>query len=109
MTRTVTDAPCALLDRLPDGFLDCPANRLKDILPRPTLFDLPGRDPQPLFVSTLLHGNETSGLAAVQETLRRHVARGLGRFIMPKQLRECAHAAEPARLQPGVARHGLSR
>ncbi|MBM3640784.1 MAG: peptidase M14, partial [Alphaproteobacteria bacterium] len=38
MRRTVTDAPCALLDRLPDGFLDCPANRLKDILPRPTLF-----------------------------------------------------------------------
>ncbi|MGJ0426816.1 M14 family metallopeptidase [Methylocystis sp.] len=82
MRRTVTDAPCALLDRLPDGFLDCPANRLKDILPRPTLFDLPGRDPHPLFVSTLLHGNETSGLAAVQEILRRHAARGLNRSLI---------------------------
>jgi len=78
----VTDAPCALLDRLPDGFLDCPANRLKDILPRPTLFDLPGRDPKPLFVSTLLHGNETSGLAAVQEVLRRRLARGLNRSLI---------------------------
>lgn len=78
----MTDAPCALLDRLPEGFLDCPANRLKDILPRPTLFDLSGRDPNPLFVSTLLHGNETSGLAAVQEVLRRHAARGLNRSLI---------------------------
>ncbi|MGJ0503946.1 MAG: M14 family metallopeptidase [Methylocystis sp.] len=82
MRRTVTDAPCALLDRLPEGFLDCPAHRLTDILPRPTLFDLPGRDPKPLFVSTLLHGNETSGLAAVQEVLRRHAARGLNRSLI---------------------------
>jgi hypothetical protein len=78
----VTDAPCALLDRLPEGFLECPAHRLTDILPRPTLFDLAGRDPKPLFVSTLLHGNETSGLAAVQEVLRRHAARGLNRSLI---------------------------
>ena len=82
MRSNVTDAPCALLDRLPDGFLDCPAKRLKDILPRPTLFDLKGRDPRPLFVSTLLHGNETSGLAAVQEALRRRVGRGLNRSLI---------------------------
>lgn len=78
----MTNAPCAVLDRLPEGFLDCPAHRLKDILPRPTLFDLPGRDPQPLFVSTLLHGNETSGLTAVQEVLRRNAARGLNRSLL---------------------------
>ena len=53
-----------------------PPTRLADVLPGPTLFDLPGRDPRPLFVSTLLHGNEYSGLVAVQEVLRRHAARG---------------------------------
>lgn len=79
---TVTDAPCAVMDRLPDAFLDCPANRLTEILPGPTLFDLPGRDPRPLFVSTLLHGNEYSGLEAVQAVLRRHAARGLNRSLM---------------------------
>lgn len=79
---TVTDAPCAVMDRLPDAFLDCPADRLLDILPGPTLFDLPGRDPRPLFVSTLLHGNEYSGLEAVQAVLRRHAARGLNRSLL---------------------------
>jgi succinylglutamate desuccinylase len=79
---TVTDAPCAVMDRLPGGFLDCPANRLSEILPGPTLFDLPGRDPHPLFVSTLLHGNEYSGLEAMQAVLRRHAARGLNRSLL---------------------------
>lgn len=78
----VTDAPCAVMDRLPPGFLDCPAAGLAQLLPGPTLFDLPGRDPNPLFVSTLLHGNEDSGLAAVQEALRRHAARGLPRALL---------------------------
>ncbi len=100
MRSKVTDAPCALLDRLPDGFLDCPANRLKYILPRPTLFDLPGRDPQPLFVSTLLHGNETSGLAAVQETLRRQAERGLSRSLI-LFIGNVEAAAENVRTLPG--------
>lgn len=76
------DAPCAMFDYLPDGFLDCSADRLIDILPGPTLFDLKGRDPNPLFVSTLLHGNEHSGLDAVQAVLRRHAARGLPRALL---------------------------
>ena len=42
------------------GFLDGPAGRISSLLPGPTLFDLPGRDRRPLFVSTLLHGNETA-------------------------------------------------
>jgi succinylglutamate desuccinylase len=78
----VTDAPCAVMDRLPAGFLDCPADRLIEILPGPTLFDLPGRDPHPLFVSTLLHGNEYSGLEAMQQVLRSHAARGLPRALL---------------------------
>lgn len=43
---------------------------------------MPGRDPRPLFVSTLLHGNEYSGLEAVQAVLRRHAARGLNRTLL---------------------------
>ncbi|PPD43586.1 MAG: peptidase M14 [Methylocystis sp.] len=78
----VTDAPCAVMNRLPEGFLGCPADKLVDLLPGPTLFDLPGRDPDPLFVSTLLHGNEYSGLDAMQAVLRRHAARGLPRSLL---------------------------
>ncbi|BDV34007.1 M14 family metallopeptidase [Methylocystis iwaonis] len=76
------DAPCAVMDRLPAGFLDCPPEKLIDILPGPTLFDFPGHDPRPLFVSTLLHGNEYSGLAAMQCVLRRHIERGLPRSLL---------------------------
>ncbi|HXY57709.1 MAG TPA: M14 family metallopeptidase [Methylocystis sp.] len=78
----MSDEACAVLDHVPDGFLDCPAARLFEALPGPTLFELHGRDPRPLFVSTLLHGNEDSGLAAVQEVLRRHAARGLPRSLL---------------------------
>lgn len=78
----VIDAPCGVLKALPQGFLDCPAERLIDIVPGPTLIDLPGRDPHPLFVSVMLHGNEYSGLDAMQEVLRRHAARGLNRSLL---------------------------
>jgi succinylglutamate desuccinylase len=77
-----TDAPCAVMDQLPEGFLECPANRLVEILKGPTLFELRGRDPRPLFVSTLLHGNEYSGLDAMQQVLRRHAAHGLNRSLL---------------------------
>ncbi len=76
------ETPCAVLDRVPPEFLDCPPERLIDILPRPTLFDLEGRDPRPLFVSVLLHGNEETGVEAAQEVLRRHLAKGFPRSLL---------------------------
>lgn len=79
---TMTDAPCAVMDGLPEGFLDCPPEKLIEILPGPTLIHIAGRDPQPLFVSTLLHGNEYSGLEAMQAVLRRHAGRGLHRSLL---------------------------
>jgi succinylglutamate desuccinylase len=99
-----TDAPCAVLDHIPDGFLDSPADRLIEILPGPTLFDLPGRDPHPLFVSTLLHGNEDSGVSAAQTILRRHAARGLNRSLL-LFIGNIAAAAQHRRTLPGQSDH----
>ena len=76
------ETPCAVLDCVPPQFLDCPPERLVDVLPRPTLFDLKGRDPRPLFVSVLLHGDEETGVEAAQELLRRHLAKGLNRSLL---------------------------
>ena len=76
------DQPCAILHQLPEGFLDSPADRLIELLPGPTLFDLPGKDPRPLFISTLLHGNEDSGLSAIQTVLKRQLAGGLNRSLL---------------------------
>lgn len=64
---------------LPEGLLEARADALEPLLGGPTLIHLPGRRPEPLFVSILLHGNEHSGLAAVQQVLRNHAGRELPR------------------------------
>ena len=70
-----------VLDALPDGLLTCEARHLHEILPGPTLIHLPGRREPPLFVSILLHGNEYSGLLAIQALLRRHRDQPLPRAL----------------------------
>jgi len=42
---------------------------------------LPGRRPTPLFVSVLLHGNEDSGVVALQSVLRAYAGRRLPRAL----------------------------
>lgn len=66
------DLPLDCFDHVPDALLDLPASALWRQLRGPTLFRLPGRQPQPLFVSVLLHGNEDSGWRAIQSVLRQH-------------------------------------
>lgn len=55
---------------LPEGFLDCPPRRLPEVLHGPTLIQLTGQAGRPLFVSILLHGNEITGLLAMQRVLK---------------------------------------
>lgn len=61
-----------ITDQLPAGLLSTPAARLHQVLAGPTLIHVPGRREPPLFISTLLHGNEDSGLQAVQALLYRY-------------------------------------
>jgi hypothetical protein len=70
------------LEALPDGFLDCPARELHRLFPGPALVELPGRREAPLFVSVLQHGNEDTGLNAVQQVLRAHAGKELPRALM---------------------------
>lgn len=74
-----------VLDRLPEGLLELDARQLHTRLPGPTLIHLPGRRERPLFVSVLLHGNETSGWDAMREVLtaygERELPRALSLFI----------------------------
>ena len=68
-------------ETLPGGLLDTPAGGLEDMLGGPTLIHLPGRRPEPLFVTVLAHGNETTGLAAVQSLLRKYHGQQLPRAL----------------------------
>ena len=69
------------LDHIPDGFLDASPGGLHQVVPGPTLIHLPGRKPQPLFVSVLLHGNEYAGLKAIQNVLGRYRTSELPRAL----------------------------
>lgn len=60
------------LDYLPEKFLQVEASELHTVLPGPTLIHLPGRRDIPLFVSILLHGNEDTGLKAMQVVLKKY-------------------------------------
>lgn len=66
---------------LPVDILTRSASELAGVLPGPTLVHLPGRRPQPLFVSVLLHGNEDVGWEAVRQVLHSHARHGLPRAL----------------------------
>jgi succinylglutamate desuccinylase len=68
-------------NELPDGLLTATPDEMADLLGGPSLFHLPGRRQQPLFVSLLLHGNETTGLLAMQELLKRYRNKELPRAL----------------------------
>lgn len=69
------------LDFIPDGLLEATPELLHTILPKPTLIHLTGINTSPLFVSVLLHGNEPTGLLAVQALLKKYQTRPLPRSI----------------------------
>ena len=70
-----------VLDHVPSRLLECQARDLAALLPGPTLIHLPGRQPQPLFLTVLLHGNETTGFDALRAVLARHSRVGLPRAL----------------------------
>jgi hypothetical protein len=69
-------------DYFPDALIDVSASELWRHLQGPSLFFLRGRQPRPLFVSVLLHGNEDSGWRAIQSLLREHRKAVLPRSMM---------------------------
>lgn len=70
-----------ILNNLPDNFFNVDATQLHTILNGPTLIHLKGRREQPLFVSTLLHGNETTGFQAIQNLLKKYTDKELPRSL----------------------------
>lgn len=66
----------SFLENIPDRFFKVPVDQLFDLLRAPTLFRISGENSnhRPLVISTLLHGNETTGFYAVQALLRKLLA-----------------------------------
>jgi succinylglutamate desuccinylase len=59
-------------NNIPEGLLDAAVEDLHDLLGGPTLLHLPGRQSQPLFVTVLAHGNESTGFYALQSLLKQY-------------------------------------
>ena len=71
-------------EEMPLSLLDMEADALHDVLGGPTLFHLQGRREPALFVSVLMHGNETSGWDAIRQVLRGCL--GADGFDLPRSL-----------------------
>ncbi|MCW8854267.1 MAG: M14 family metallopeptidase [Gammaproteobacteria bacterium] len=69
------------IEKLPDDFIEVKADQLLELLGRPTLIHLQGENPRPLFICTLLHGNETTGFYAVQKILKKYQQQKLPRSL----------------------------
>lgn len=67
---------------IPDGLLDTSPSEIGSVLNGPTLIELDGETGPPLFVSGLMHGNEDSGLVAIQKVLRKFTSRSMPRSLM---------------------------
>lgn len=117
---------------IPAGLLELEAQQLADALGGPSLISLPGRKEQTLFVTVLLHGNETTGWLAMREVLKRYQdselprplelfignveAAAKGQRVLPDQIdynrawpgTEHPHAVE-AKMMEEVEHHAMSR
>ncbi|MEA3492307.1 MAG: M14 family metallopeptidase [Campylobacterota bacterium] len=75
--------PLIEIDRVPEELLTIKdARELHKLMPHPTLLSLEGEHKQPLFVTILLHGNEDTGLFAIQKILHKYQERRLPRSLI---------------------------
>lgn len=70
------------LDRFPDAAAELTLEDLPDRFPNPTLILIEGERAQPLFVSTLLHGNETTSFEVLKHIQREYGSRRPPRSLM---------------------------
>jgi succinylglutamate desuccinylase len=73
------------IEELPEGILETASHALQPLLRAPTLIHLPGAREPALFVSVLMHGNETVGWEAVRALLRERIER-YGEPRLPRAL-----------------------
>ena len=92
------------LERLPEGLLATESTGLEALLGAPTLIHLSGTRGPALFVSVLMHGNETVGWDALRLLLGERIAR-FGEPRLPRDLSlfigNVAAAAHGVRRLPG--------
>ncbi|MEL7445101.1 MAG: M14 family metallopeptidase [Pseudomonadota bacterium] len=69
------------LDHLPEAIAAVTPDQIRRVFPNPALISIAGDKPEPVFVSTLLHGNETTSFTVLQ-----HLQRTYGSHPPPRSL-----------------------
>lgn len=69
-------------DHLPEALAGLSPRDIKQVFPRPTLINLKGRLDAPVFLSTLLHGNETTSFRVLQHLQKRFANEVPNRSLM---------------------------
>ena len=62
------------LAQLPPALAEISLSEIKKVFANPTLVSIPGERPEPVFVSTLLHGNETTSFHVLQHLQRAYAS-----------------------------------
>ncbi len=70
------------LNHLPGQLLDIAPHELRRVFPHPTLITIEGRHREPLFLATVLHGNETTSFYVLQDLARRYAQTPPPRSLM---------------------------
>lgn len=81
LTRIMSNLELSQIDSFPQELLDISIERLYTLFPGPTLLHLQGKRPEPVFVSILLHGNESTGFHVIQELLMKYQHLDLPRSV----------------------------
>lgn len=70
MNETTAPPKLNIYNAIPEHLADIPVDRLDSILPGPSLIYIKGDIAPAIFISVLLHGNETTGFLAIQHLIK---------------------------------------
>jgi len=73
-----------IIDHLPPELLEMGPEEIHTLFPGPTLIRLAGEKTPPLFLSTLLHGDEPTGFLSIQKFFKQHQG---STSLLPRELR----------------------
>jgi hypothetical protein len=71
-----------ILNEIPKEFLNIDVREIHELLGGPTLFHLKGKRKDPLFLSTLLHANETTSFFMLQKLIKKYEGQELPRDLI---------------------------
>ncbi len=71
LNDSMTSPELSLFSSIPERLSTVSVKELGTVLPGPSLIEIPGKISPPLFISVLLHGNETTGFLAMQEIIEK--------------------------------------